>query len=144
MPGDVVVRPVRPEEYGAVGDVTVAAYGTIAGYAPGEGYEAELRDVAGRAESAEVLVAVDESGRVLGGVTFVGGFGPLAEFETADESGMRMLAVAPAAQGRGVGRLLAEACVERARAAGRTRLVLHTTRAMTAAHRLYQGLGFAR
>ncbi len=144
MSADVVVRPVEPQEYGAVGDVTVAAYGRIAGYSPSEGYETELRDVAGRAETAEVIVAVDGAGRVVGGVTFVADFGPLAEFEGTDESGMRMLAVDPAAQGRGVGRLLAQACIDRAREDGRARLVLHTTRAMTAAHRLYRGLGFRR
>ena len=81
---------------------------------------------------------------MVGGVTFVADFGPLAEFEGTDESGMRMLAVDPAAQGRGVGRLLAQACIDRAREDGRARLVLHTTRAMTAAHRLYRGLGFRR
>jgi GNAT superfamily N-acetyltransferase len=144
MTGGIVVRPVEPSEYEAVGDVTVLAYTTIAGFSPGERYQTELRDVAGRVETAEVIVAADEEGRILGGVTFVPGFGPLAEFDGADESGMRMLAVDPDAQGRGIGRLLAEACIERARATGRSRLVLHTTGAMEGAHRLYRGLGFAR
>jgi ribosomal protein S18 acetylase RimI-like enzyme len=143
MPAEVVVRPVRPEEYEAVGDVTVAAYGTIEGYSPGAEYEAALRDVAGRAGSAEVIVATGRD-RILGAVTFVPGDGPLAEFEGPDESGMRMLAVAPAAQGHGVGRLLTQACIDRARAIGRARLVLHTTPAMATAHRLYRSLGFAR
>jgi ribosomal protein S18 acetylase RimI-like enzyme len=52
--------------------------------------------------------------------------------------------VDPAAQGRGVGRLLAQACLDRAEATGRSRLVLHTTGAMAAAHALYRSLGFAR
>ena len=144
MTGGVVVRPVRPGEYEAVGDLTVAAYTTIDGFSPGDRYAAELRDVAGRTETAEVLVAADEEGRILGGVTFVPGLGPLAEFEGADESGMRMLAVDPKLQGRGVGTLLAQACLDRARATGRSRLVLHTTGSMAAAHRLYRGLGFSR
>ena len=144
MSADVVVRPVEPREYEVVGDITIAAYSGVDGFSPGARYEAEMRDVAARVETAEVLVAVASDGRVLGAVTFVPGLGPLAEFEAADESGMRMLAVDPAAQGRGVGRLLAQACVERARATGRSRLVLHTTTAMHGAHRLYQGLGFAR
>jgi len=144
MTGEVVVRPVRPCEYEAVGDLTIAAYTTVDGFSPGERYETVLRDVAGRTETAEVIVAADEDGRILGGVTYVPGLGPLAEFEGADESGMRMLAVDPAAQGRGIGRLLAQACLDRARATGRSRLVLHTTGAMTAAHALYRSLGFAR
>jgi ribosomal protein S18 acetylase RimI-like enzyme len=144
MPADVQVRPARPEEYDAAGDVIVAAYCAVEGFSPGSRYEAEMRDVAARAETAEVLVAAAPDGRVLGVVTFVPGPGPLAEFDRPDESGMRMLAVDPAAQGLGVGRLLAEACVERARATGRSRLVLHTTGAMTAAHALYRSIGFAR
>lgn len=144
MSGEVVVRPVEPREYGVVGDITVAAYSSVEGFSPGARYEGELRDVAARVETAEVLVAADPGGRVLGAVTYVPGLGPLAEFEGPDESGMRMLAVDPAVQGRGVGRLLAQACVDRARATGRSRLVLHTTAHMHGAHRLYRSLGFAR
>ena len=84
MRAEVVVRPVRPDEYQAVGDLTVAAYATIDGFAPGERYEGELRDVAGRTETAEVIVAADGEGRILGGVTFVPGLGPLAEFDGPD------------------------------------------------------------
>ncbi len=144
MSAEVVVRPVRPAEFEAVGDITVAAYAAIEGFSPGPRYEAEMRDVAARIESAEVLVASTPDGRVLGAVTFVPGLGPLAEFDGADESGMRMLAVDPAAQGRGVGRRLALACLDRARETRRARLVLHTTGAMDAAHALYRSLGFAR
>ena len=35
MSGEVVVRPVRPEDYRAVGGVTVAAHTTIEGFSPG-------------------------------------------------------------------------------------------------------------
>ena len=55
-----------------------------------------------------------------------------------------MLAVAPSAQRRGVGRALSLACVERARSAGRARVLLHSTAWMTAAHELYRRLGFRR
>ena len=55
-----------------------------------------------------------------------------------------MLAVAPEAQGRGVGEALSRACVARARAAGRGQILLHSTDRMTTAHRLYERLGFAR
>ena len=47
MLGDVVVRPVRADEYEAVGELTVAAYTAIDGFAPGERYQGVLRDVAG-------------------------------------------------------------------------------------------------
>jgi ribosomal protein S18 acetylase RimI-like enzyme len=78
-------------------------------------------------------------------VTYVPGQGsPLAEFDEPGAAGIRMLAVALDAQGRGVGEALTRACVERAVAAGRTAVVLHSTEWMTTAHRLYRRLGFAR
>jgi ribosomal protein S18 acetylase RimI-like enzyme len=61
-----------------------------------------------------------------------------------DEAAFRMLVVDPSARGQGVGELLVTACLERARAAGKSRMVLSTDPRMTAAHRLYRRLGFSR
>ena len=138
------IRPVDPSEYDALGDLTLAAYAGIDADALDDGYADELRDVAGRARDAVVLVAVDGD-RLLGGVTYVPGpESPLAEYTDADAAGIRMLAVDLAAQGRGVGAALSRACVERARDAGRSQVLLHSTDRMTTAHRLYTGLGFER
>ncbi|HET6834098.1 MAG TPA: GNAT family N-acetyltransferase [Acidimicrobiales bacterium] len=140
------IRPVRPDEHQALGDLTVAAYAAIDPAVVDENdYVGELRDVAGRVADAEVLVAVDDAGTVVGGVTFVPGPGSSwAEFSEPDGAGIRMLAVAPEAQGQGVGEALSRACVDRARATGRRQILLHSTDRMTAAHRLYERLGFAR
>lgn len=140
----VTVREARPEEYAAIGELTVAAYSIFPEVAD-PGYLAELRDVAGRAAVCPVYVALDEAGRVVGGATYVPGpDNPLAESERSGEAGIRMLAVAPAAQGRGVGTALARALVGRARAEGRRGIALLSLPAMTGAHRLYQRLGFRR
>ena len=55
-----------------------------------------------------------------------------------------MLAVAPDCRGRGIGRKLVEACLERAQAAGKTEVRLHTMDAMVAPEALYRSLGFVR
>jgi ribosomal protein S18 acetylase RimI-like enzyme len=140
------IRTVGPGEHQALGDLTVAAYAAIdPAVVDEDGYAGELRDVRGRAADAEVLVAVDDAGTVLGGVTYVPGpDSPWAEFSEPDGAGIRMLAVAPEAQGRGIGEALSRACVDRARATGRGQIVLHSTDRMTTAHRLYERLGFAR
>jgi ribosomal protein S18 acetylase RimI-like enzyme len=140
------IRPVRPGEHRALGDLIVAAYAAIdPAVVDEDGYAGELRDVAGRAADAEVLVAIDDGGTVLGGVTYVPGpDSPWAEFSEPDGAGIRMLAVAPEAQGRGIGEALSRACVDRARATGRGQIVLHSTERMTTAHRIYERLGFAR
>ncbi|MHB8245979.1 MAG: GNAT family N-acetyltransferase [Acidimicrobiales bacterium] len=69
---------------------------------------------------------------------------PLGQFDEADAAGIRMLAVDPVHQGRGVGSALVESCIERARTEGRSRVVLHTTERMTRAMALYEHLGFRR
>jgi ribosomal protein S18 acetylase RimI-like enzyme len=55
-----------------------------------------------------------------------------------------MLVVGPAVRGRGTGRALVLACVERSRRDGARVLRLSTQPEMRAAHRLYERLGFAR
>lgn len=140
----MTVRRVAPEEYEALGALTTAAYRSLLGEDMDAGYAAELADVAGRAALVDVLVEVDESGRLLGGVTYVPGPGPLAWFTGAGDAGVRMLAVDPPAQGRGVGARLVQACIDRALSAGKQRLLLHTTAPMVVAHRLYERAGFQR
>jgi GNAT superfamily N-acetyltransferase len=140
----VEVRSLRAGEAEALARLTVAAYTSVPGFDPGEAYLAELADVGRRAAVAVVLVAVDADGAVVGGATYVPGISPYAEFDDPADAGIRMLAVAPEAQGRGVGAALVRACVARARAEERPRLWLHTTEHMTAARRLYEREGFRR
>jgi ribosomal protein S18 acetylase RimI-like enzyme len=141
-----LIRPIRPDEYETLGDLTVAAYHSIPAEMPHQSiYDLQLRDVAGRARKSCVVVAVSPAGELLGGVTYVSGpDDPYSEELREGEAGIRMLAVDPARQGRGIGRALTEWCVERARAAGRVRLVLHTGEFMPAAVHLYERMGFER
>ena len=137
------IRLVDPSEATALGELTVAAYASAPGFAADDAYFSDLADVARRATLAEVLVAVD-AGVVVGGVTYVSRPGPYAEFDDPEGVGLRMLAVAPQAQGRGVGTALIRACAAKARAEGRARLWLHTTKALTVAQRIYEREGFRR
>ena len=137
----MTVRPARPAEHAAIGELCVVAY-RAAGVGVAS-YDARLRDVAGRAQAADVLVAEDDADDLLGTVTFVLD-GPLREIAAADEAEFRMLAVTPAAGGRGIGTTLVRECAERARAAGRVRLVCSSQPGMTAAHAVYRRLGFVR
>ncbi|MGY1857802.1 GNAT family N-acetyltransferase [Modestobacter sp. SYSU DS0290] len=132
----------RPDEHDRIGRLTAGVY-TAEGLASPE-YAQQLADVAGRADRAELLVARDGDGEVVGSVALVltGDFGQVTESE--DEAAFRMLVVDPAARGRGVGEALVQACLDRARAAGKRRMLLTTGPQMTTAHRLYERLGFTR
>jgi len=137
------IRPVRTDEFDDVGELVVTAYRQLPDGTHSR-YERVLRDVAARAAAADVLVAVDDEGRLLGSVTYVGEPGPYAESEDPDEATIRMLAVAPATQGRGIGTELVSACIDLARVAGRRRIGLVSRPSMLAAHRVYDRLGFRR
>lgn len=142
----LLVRLADTADFPAVARLTVAAY-EADGQLKGEhGYGAVLADVSTRAGSGEVLVAVDEAtGAVLGSVTFVLPGTLFAELSGPGEAEFRMLAVDPAAQGRGVGAALAQACVDRAGELGCRAVVICVRAGMAvSAHRLYERLGFVR
>jgi ribosomal protein S18 acetylase RimI-like enzyme len=135
------IRDALPSEHAELGELCVRAYRHIGSVS--DSYAASLRDVAGRAETARVLVAT-EGATLLGCITLILGDGPWRELSGPDEGEFRMLAVDPRAQGRGVGEALVRACVETVRDAGRARLVISSATDMTVAHRLYERLGFTR
>ncbi|MCX5399645.1 GNAT family N-acetyltransferase [Streptomyces sp. NBC_00102] len=144
---DLTIRGAEPEEYPALGEITAQAYlgdGLLTG-GEDDPYLARLRDVAGRAAAAEVLVAVDSTGTVLGGVTYAPPGSPMCDVAAPDEAEFRMLAVDKSGRGQGAGEALVRACVARARATeGVTGLALSTQTAMAGAHRIYRRLGFTR
>ena len=136
-----VVREIRPEEHAAAGEVVAAAYAARAGFS--DAYLRHVRSVGRRARSTRIFVAVEPDGTILGCVTYVPGpDNPYAESELEGEAGIRMLGVAPGAQGRGVGRALTEACIAQARADGRRGIALMQAPGYAPAERLYASLGF--
>jgi ribosomal protein S18 acetylase RimI-like enzyme len=143
----VEIRLARPEEYEEAGEVTAGAYLEYA--RPGDHewgeYLQELADVAGRADRTGIYVAVEE-GRVLGCVTLEldGTVGDDDKELPPDVSSIRMLAVRPEARGRGIGRDLMEATLQRSREAGKRTVVLRTTHLMKVAQGMYERMGFER
>ena len=138
----LAVEPARPDDYARIATLTVDVY--VGGGLATRAYAPELADVAGRAARSELLVVRDAGGRVVGSVAPVltGDFGNVITSD--EEAAFRMLVVDPAVQGQGVGELLVRTCLERARAAGKRRMVISTDPLMTTAHRLYERLGFTR
>lgn len=127
-----------------MGDLVLAAYVADGFVDPGSPYVARLADTATRAAEAEVLVAHDGSGQLLGTVTYCPAGSPWREIAGDDEGEFRMLAVSPDARGRGVGEALVRACLDRSRAEGRAGVAISSMATMRAARRLYERLGFVR
>jgi ribosomal protein S18 acetylase RimI-like enzyme len=139
----IEIRPAAPEDLDAIGDLSVAAYAPF--LRDDHHYVATLRDVERRAREAELLVATEpDGGPVLGTVTFVPDGGPLGEIARPGETEFRMLAVDPAARGRGIGAALLQRVLDESAARERTGVVCSSLPQMRAAHRIYTRLGFTR
>ncbi len=136
----MLIRRAEPGEYAEVGRITEAAYEEFL-EGPDDYYRTFLRDAERRDREAELWVAVDEE-MLLGNVTSCPPGSPWRELSADGEGEFRMLAVAPAARGRGVGEALVRHCEERARAAGATRMWLSTLDEMGHAQRIYARLGY--
>ena len=138
------IRPANDDELDAVGELTATVYYDD-GFVTGGPYLDRLRDAAGRSAVADVVVAFDGD-ELLGTVTLVGPDAPPEWRENYRErSGtVRMLAVARTGRGRGVGRALAQWCIDESRRRGWRELTLVTQPTMHAAHRLYEAVGFTR
>jgi len=143
---DIDIHPVRESEFAAAGEATASAYREYQtpDWPGGAAYVERIADIAGRAHVATVLVAVLD-GVVVGSGTLElterirpSSPEPLAP----DEAHLRMVGVNPEHRGRGIATRLVNACIEIARAAGKTRLTLETAPVMVAAQRLYMSMGF--
>jgi ribosomal protein S18 acetylase RimI-like enzyme len=137
----VIVRTAENGEFAAIGELRVAAY-TAQGLPSASPYADVLRDL-GVSTPGDVLVAQD-NGRIVGTV-MLEPFHPGSEIaKVPDEAEVRALAVAPGAQGRGAGKALVSAVIERAAASGIRHLLLSTRPTMEAAQHLYRAAGFTR
>ena len=146
--GTVTVRDARTEDRASVRALTLRAYEEYASImTPGAwaGLERAVHSALESREHAHRLVA-ELDGVIVGSVllfppsvdAYAGAAPPVSWPE------VRMLAVGPDARGLGVGQLLMDECVRRARADGAGAIGLHTSASMRAAMRLYDRMGFQR
>ena len=146
---ELTMRDARPEERAAIEDVTISAYQE---YAPimqerWEIYRHSILGTLADVRPAEQIVA-ERDGAIVGTVLLFPAGTAFKAPGGADVSlaapEIRLLAVAPAARGLGVGAALVNECMRRARQAGLPAITLHTTDMMQVAMSLYERMGFVR
>jgi predicted N-acetyltransferase YhbS len=142
------IRAARDSERAAISELTLAAYGQYAELmapAAWAGLHQALLGALASEGPAKRIVAVQ--GDILIGSVML--FPPSGD-GTASAGGrmiwpeLRLLSVADAWRGRGVGEALVDACIAQARAAGAPTLGLYSSDSMQAAIRLYERKGFER
>ncbi len=98
--------------------------------------------------NTELLVAVSSDLKIGGAVVYFSdmkyyGSGGTATKEQ-NASGFRLLAVDPTTRGQGIGKLLTDKCIQKARDNKHFQVVIHTTKAMQVAWSMYENIGFKR
>jgi len=145
------LRNAQPAEYPAVGQLLVRAYSQLEGFpSPTEqpDYYKILANVGEltKAPGTEILVAVGTDEAILGCMVYYTNmqyYGPHEiSIQEEDAAGLRLLAVNPELQGKGIGKQLTLAGIEKARRQGKRQVILHSTTAMKTARAMYEKLGF--
>lgn len=147
------VRNAQPGEFAEIGKLMVQVYSQLEGFPkPDEQpnyYKmlANIGDLTHKPEM-ELLVAVSSDNKIAGGVVYFSdmqyyGSGGTATKEK-NAGGFRLLAVDPSTRGHGVGKLLTNECIRKAKEKKLGQVVIHTTKAMQTAWKMYEDLGFKR
>lgn len=145
---DLLIRDARPRDQDAIRQLTLAAYHEYAAQMPAH-WEAYWRNILTTlADPTPAVQIVAEHARTLVGAVLLYPAGTVSAPDGTPVRRqwpeVRLLAVAPAARGRGIGAALMQECVRRAGASGKAALTLHTTDMMRVAKRLYERMGFVR
>ena len=149
----ITIRNADPAEFEEIGRLMVSVYSQLDGF-PKESeqpdYFRALANVGAFTLNPDtaLLVAVSAENGIAGALVYFDnmvyyGSGGTATKEK-NASGFRLLAVDPSSRGLGIGRMLAEECVRRAREKNHRQLIIHTTMAMQTAWRMYENMGFKR
>ncbi len=141
------IRDARPQDLDETARLMVESYRQYSKDVPEhlwKDYEAEIADVQRRVPFADLIVA-ERAGRIIGAVTFYPD-ATLSEHEGWPEgfAEIRLLAVDPNARGLGLGRMLTDECIDRARANRNPTIGLHTSYLMEVAREMYERMGFVR
>jgi ribosomal protein S18 acetylase RimI-like enzyme len=140
--GAYTIRDFAPQDAAAVNAVALAAFEQFrAEYSDWPEFSKTVGAMASLADSGELIVATRED-RIVGAVAYMGPAAPKPENFDPAWPVIRMLVVDPAERGHGVGRLLTDECIQRARRDGAREIALHTSPIMKVALAIYLRSGF--
>jgi len=150
---NTIVRNAKSSEFSEIGKLMVNVYSQLEGF-PNESDQPEYYKMLAnigeltKKPATELLVAISSEKKLYGAVVYFSdmqfyGSGGIATKEK-NASGFRLLAVDPEARGKGIGKLLTQECIKKARIHNHRNVVIHTTKAMQVAWDMYEKLGFKR
>jgi GNAT superfamily N-acetyltransferase len=150
---EYIIRNAKPNEFEEIGKLMVRVYSQLEGF-PKESEQPDYYNMLAnigeltKKPNTELLIAVSSEGKIGGAVVyfsdmkFYGSGGTATREQNA--SGFRLLAVDPSVRGQGIGKLLSIECIRKAKEHQNSQVVIHTTKAMQVAWKMYENLGFKR
>lgn len=149
----IQIRDAKPEEFAILGRLMVEVYAQLEGFpSPKEqpAYYYMLENIGDLTKKPQtrLLVAVSQNNEVVGGLVYFSdmkyyGSGGTATKEK-NSAGFRLLAVGNKNRGQGIGKQLTQACINIAKEENQQQLIIHSTKAMQIAWKMYEKLGFIR
>jgi len=150
---EYTVRNAMPGEFEEIGKLMVQVYSRLEGFPKESEQPNYYKMLANIGEftakpGTELLVAVSADDKIAGAVVYFSdmkyyGSGGTATKEQ-NASGFRLLAVDPLMRGEGIGKLLTNECIRKAKDLKVSQVIIHTTMAMRTAWKMYETLGFKR
>lgn len=147
------IRNAAASEFVNIGKLMVHAYSNLPGFLSPQQHPAYYNLLSNIGEitqkpGTEILVAVSADNKILGAVVYFDDMKQYGSGGTATQeensSGFRFLAVADDARGKGIGKLLTNECIRKAREKQHAQVIIHTTMAMQPAWKMYEQIGFKR
>ena len=147
------IRNAKPKEFEEIGQLMVEVYSQLEGF-PKQSEQPEYYKLLAnigewtKKPNTELLVAVSPEGSIAGGVVYFSDMQYYGSGGTATQeknaSGFRLLAVAPSFRKQGIGKLLTNECIRKAKELKQQQVIIHSTEAMQVAWKMYEELGFKR
>jgi GNAT superfamily N-acetyltransferase len=147
------VRNAKEKEFEKVGQLMVEVYSQLEGFPKQTEQPEYYKMLANIGEittkpHTELLIAISPQEEIAGAVVYFNDMSSYGSGGTATQeknaSGFRLLAVDPEARGNGIGKLLINDCIERAKKNGQREVIIHSTEFMKIAWKMYEKMGFQR
>ena len=153
IPQEYIIRHAQPEEFAAIGQLMVNVYAQLDGFPkPDEqpAYYTMLSNIGEQTKKpgTELLVAVSAHDHIAGAVVYFNDMQYYGSGGTATQeknaAGFRLLAVDTSVRGKGIGKALTLACIQKAKEQNLSQVIIHSTEAMQTAWKMYEAIGFER
>jgi ribosomal protein S18 acetylase RimI-like enzyme len=139
----MILRTATPSDYREIAQISIAAYQEYAKVLNAENWQRmqqNLLDVEHTAKVADFIVA-EIKNAIVGAIAYYPPGKSNPKYFDSQWASLRLLAVAPQHRRKGIGKLLTNEGIERAKDNAKA-IALYTSEAMTVAQKMYGSLGF--